>query len=284
THIFIQHGMWEEVSASNQSAYDTAVALWQPGDNAGDMTHALDWGQYGDLQLGDYQRAQLWIERMAAILPDNRDQLRIQAALPRVKARYVIESRRWQIKAITEHSADTELFATGISAIHLDQLDVAEVVVDRLQERAGQLQSELDPSYYARNGKPVLIMYHQVAGALNIAQGNIDLGLDHLGKGVTVAESMRPPNGAPNPIKPAHEFYAEYLLSSNRAQRAVEMFTISLSRTPNRPLSLLGLARSYVALGHHDEATAAYRKLAAIWKGKDFPELTEANRFLTARR
>jgi hypothetical protein len=31
---------------------------------AGDMTDALDWGQYGDLQLGDFERAAMWIERM----------------------------------------------------------------------------------------------------------------------------------------------------------------------------------------------------------------------------
>ena len=35
THIFIQHGMWNEVSQSNQSAYEVAVELWEPGDNAG---------------------------------------------------------------------------------------------------------------------------------------------------------------------------------------------------------------------------------------------------------
>ncbi|MCZ6853288.1 MAG: hypothetical protein O7G86_05140, partial [Gammaproteobacteria bacterium] len=42
THIFIQHGMWEQVSLSNQSAYEAAVALWEPGDSAGAMVHSLD--------------------------------------------------------------------------------------------------------------------------------------------------------------------------------------------------------------------------------------------------
>ena len=68
THIFIQHGMWQQVSDSNQSAYDAAVALWVPGDKAGDMTHSLDWGQYGDLQLGDYDKAALSIKRMEGIV------------------------------------------------------------------------------------------------------------------------------------------------------------------------------------------------------------------------
>ena len=59
THIFIQHGMWDYVSGHNQSAYDAARELWQPGDPMGDATHALDWGQNGDLQRGDYEKARL---------------------------------------------------------------------------------------------------------------------------------------------------------------------------------------------------------------------------------
>ncbi|MCG8469517.1 MAG: hypothetical protein MJB57_15145, partial [Gemmatimonadetes bacterium] len=64
THIFIQHGMWDLVSWNNQYAYDAAVELWQPGDAVGDGVHALDWGQYGDLQMGDYEKARLWMERL----------------------------------------------------------------------------------------------------------------------------------------------------------------------------------------------------------------------------
>ncbi len=67
THIFIQHGMWDRVSGNNQSAYDAARELWKPGDAMGDATHALDWGQYGDLQLGDYAKAHLWIERIESM-------------------------------------------------------------------------------------------------------------------------------------------------------------------------------------------------------------------------
>ncbi|HSH74375.1 MAG TPA: hypothetical protein VLA09_01630, partial [Longimicrobiales bacterium] len=60
THIFIQRGMWELVSEHNQFAYDAARDLWEPGDDMGDAILALDWGQYGDLQRGDYEKAQLW--------------------------------------------------------------------------------------------------------------------------------------------------------------------------------------------------------------------------------
>ena len=62
THIFIQHGMWNEVSSQNMRAFQVAKDLWQPGDVPGDMVHSLDWGQYGFLQLGDYAAARKAIE------------------------------------------------------------------------------------------------------------------------------------------------------------------------------------------------------------------------------
>ena len=281
THIFIQHGMWQQVSDSNQIAYDTAVALWVPGDNAGSMTHALDWGQYGDLQLGDYDKAALWIKRMEGIVEGNSDQRRIIEALPTVKARMILETQQWQVTPITEGSHDTELLATGISAVHLGDLDTAQKAADRLAAKAAEL-NDGDRSYYARNGKPVEIMYRSVSGLIAIEKGDTGKGLAMLAEGVEIADSMRPPNGAPNPLKPIHELYGEQLLAANKADEAVVQFSNSLLRTPNRPLSLLGLARSYAALGDEDAAKKQYQKLADVWKDRDFPVLEEANRYLAS--
>ncbi len=281
THIFIQHGMWQQVSDSNQSAYDNAVALWEPGDMAGDMTHALDWGQYGDLQLGDYDRAAMWIKRMEQIVEKNPGQRRVVEALPRVKARMIIETQQWKITPITESSQDTELFATGLSAVHLGELDVARKVAKRLKTMAAELDND-DRSYYAETAQPVEIMQRSVAGLLAITEGKTNKGLAMLAEGVQIAESMRPPNGAPDPLKPIHELYGEALLEANRPEKAAELFAASLNRTPNRPLSLLGLARSYAALGDEDGARQQYQKLADIWKDRDFPVLEEANRYLAS--
>ena len=281
THIFIQHGMWQQVSDSNQSAYDAAVALWVPGDMAGDMTHALDWGQYGDLQLGDYDRAALWIKRMEGVVERNSGQRRIVEALPRVRARMVIETQQWEITPITESSYDTELLATGISAVHLGDLDTARKAAERLAAKAAELDNS-DRSYYSRNAKPIQIMHRSVAGLIAFAEGKTDKGLAMLAEGVEIAEGMRPPNGAPNPLKPIHELYGEQLLAADRAEEARAQFTVSLQRTPNRPLSLLGLARSYAALGDEEAARKQYQKLADVWKDRDFPVLEEASRYLAS--
>lgn len=281
THIFIQLGMWQQVSDSNQSAYEAAVALWVPGDNAGSMTHALDWGQYGDLQLGDYDKAALWIRRMEGIVERNGDQRRIIEALPRVKARMILETQQWQMTPITEGSHDTELLATGISAVHLGHLATARKAADRLAAKAAELNND-DRSYYAQSARPLEIMARSVAGLISITEGDADKGLAMLAEGVEIAESMRPPNGAPDPLKPIHELYGEALLDANKADEAAAQFSRSLLRTPNRPLSLLGLARSYAALGDEEAARRQYQKLAEVWKDRDFPVLEEAHRYLAA--
>jgi hypothetical protein len=243
THIFIQHGMWREVSDSNQSAYDAAVALWEPGDEVGDMAHALDWGQYGDLQLGDADRALLWIERMQEVLSKNPGQQRVIGILPKLKARMIIETQDWQTQPITEATTANELLAIGLSAVQLGHLKLAHQAAERLGQKAAAL-SDNDKSYYAQTGKPIAVMRNEVSGMLAIAEGDGTKGLALLQQAVDIQETMRPPNGPANPLKPAHELYGEALLAAGKPAEAVQAFRASLARTPNRSLSLRGLEQA----------------------------------------
>ena len=249
THIFIQHGLWDLVASQNQSAYDAALALYEPGDKVGDMVHALDWGQYGELQRGDLERAKLWIERMEKILKKAPDQMRVQGTYNNVRARLTIETQEWRILPITAESSGPELLATGLSAVQLDKLDIAEQAATRLGELAAEMAGEnKDTSYYSRSNKMLLIMQKEVEGMLTIARGNDDAGIAILKSAVDLAETMRPPNGAPNPLKPPHELYAEALLDTGNASAALAAFNKSLARTANRTLSMAGAASAQEAL------------------------------------
>ena len=67
----------------------------------------------------------------------------------------------------------------------------------------------------------------------------------------------------------------------NRPQESVEMFETSLVRMPNRPRSLLGLARSYIAMGNDQKAGEAYQSLTEVWRDREsFAGFQEARRFL----
>ncbi len=285
SHIFIQRGMWDRVSSSNQSAYEAAVDLWEPGDSLGDMLHSLDWGQYGDLQRGDYERAARWIERAEGVREHAEKEPRVAGIMPQVRARVAIEREAWDPQPVTEDSPATELLATGLGAVHTGDLALAEVAADRLAILAEEASAgDGDRSYYARNSKPLQIMTKEVRGMLAMARGDTEAGLGLLAEGVAIAESMRPPNGAPNPLKPVHELHGEALLAADRPGEAIDLFKASLLRTPNRPLSLRGLARAHAALGEHGEASTLYGRLLEGWRDRDVSWKAEAEAYLAARR
>lgn len=280
SHIFIQRGMWERVSMSNQSAYDTAIDLWVTGDRINDAVHALDWGQYGDLQRGDYAKAKIWIERLEALTEKSGSQARGVSTIPLVKARYVLETETWDVKPVTEHSSAHELLATAISAYHTgDKVTLAEaakqihVVADK---------QAANTSLYNRQAKPTRVARHEVDALDALAKGDKMGALAHIKKATEVVESMPPPNGAPGPVKPLYELEGEIFLELGEADKAVLAYQKSLLFMPNRALSVRGLARAYAARGNRALASEQYRKLENIWSEYSVPGLKEASDYLTS--
>jgi tetratricopeptide (TPR) repeat protein len=275
THIFIQHGMWDYVSGHNESAYAAARELWQPGDPMGDATHALDWGQYGDLQLGDYEKARLWIQRIEKMASgtfleggpsDEGGQARPSGAVSLLKARYIVDTEEWAIMPITDESSGHELLATGLSAARTG---------DRAALEAAEAALDADGGGYAG------VMHKQVAALLEVDQGNEAGVRELMDQAVETVEAMAPPRGAASPIKPVHELYGEMLAGFGAHEDAAAMFETSLLRMPNRPRSLLGLARASVETGDFDRATEAYEKLTEVWAGRtSFEGYQEAMSFL----
>ncbi len=130
THIFIQHGMWPEVAKWNVSAFDAGAALWKPGDRPNDQNHAADWGQYGDLQMGNAARSAWWIERAEKVLRDNPNDTRSAATLKTMRARHIIETQQWQTHDLHDELDAAELLALGMSASALGQHTLTASVAD----------------------------------------------------------------------------------------------------------------------------------------------------------
>jgi hypothetical protein len=277
THIYIQLGMWEDVSRNNQSAYDAAKDLWVPGDddNMGAAVHALDWGQYGDLQLGDYEKARTWIRRLEIMANDGgfwgkRERgepgfARAVNTLPLLRARLVVESEHWAVQPLTAETASPEVLATALSAYHLGD-----------SEALAQAEALLGQ----RRGAQNQIMHLEVSALLHAAQGHEDVATGFMDRAQAADEALPPPNGAASPVKPVHELYGELLMDFGRPAEAVEKFEASLLRMPNRARSLLGLGRAYVAQGTPLLAGYAYETIAELWAGReDIPGMLEAREF-----
>jgi len=279
THIFIQHGMWNEVSVWNDSAFNAGLELWQEGDSTGDMNHSSDWGQYGDLQLGDLEKSEQWIRRGQMVLDNAPGSARAAGTVKTMKARHIIESKQWQTQAFSEDLDATELLALGLSAANLGEFGLANQVVAKLDRL---LAASPD------NGQLKLI-HHEVAALTlhkeSLQQATVDVSkrqqaIELMSEAMILRESQRAPNGAATPLKPVHELAAEMMLEMGRFDEAAALFDTSLQRLKNRPWSLLGAARSYDGLGKQAEASMMYASLLAVWSDDSNPAVREAKQFL----
>ena len=285
THIFIQHGMWNEVAHQNVRAFNIGRDLWQPGDVPGDMSHSGDWGQYGFLQLGDYAGAK---QRMQAL-----EEMQAASKHPRAasvvaltKARYIIETQEWKVQPIGENPSNETVLANGMSAVHLGDMATAEQMLARLTDKpsgpgntpsAGGAHADhgaaptpaaaAAAAVAAEAAKSPRVMHLELSALIALKKGDKDRAIAELREAVALEESMRPPNGAADPVKPSHELLGEVLLENGKAADAAVMFDACLLRMPNRARSLMGAAKAHAAAGHKELADARYKTLMSFWKG-----------------
>ncbi|MGQ0733211.1 MAG: hypothetical protein ACT4QD_06090 [Acidobacteriota bacterium] len=279
THIFIQHGMWNEVAHQNVRAFNVAKALYEPGDVPGDLSHSGDWGQYGFLQLGDYAGAR---ERIKAIeeMQATTKHPRAAGVVALVNARYIIETEEWKLKPIADNASNETILANGMSAVHLGDMAIAEQMVAKLAAKTGEPSAAAGGAHADHGptpaptagggpdaGKAVRIMHRELAALIALKKGQKDEAVSLLTEAGKIEESMRPPNGAADPVKPAHELLGEVLLQVGQPAQAATAFDTCLLRMPNRARSLIGAARAHAAAGHADVAEARYKTLMSFWKG-----------------
>lgn len=284
THIFIQHGMWNEVANQNMRAFNVAKELWQPGDVPGDMSHSGDWGQYGFLQLGDYAGAR---ERIQAFewMADTTKNPRAMSALALVRARYIIETEEWKVQPVAESASNETILANGFSAVRTGDLATAGRMEAMLAAKAKAAPGGADTSNPHADhgaapkpaapgpggndaGKSVRIMHKELSAVIAQAKGQADAAVKLLQEAVAIEESMRPPNGAADPVKPSHELLGEVLLQAGKHAEAATAFEASLLRMPNRARSLMGAVRAHAGAGNKQLAAERYATLNRFWKGQ----------------
>jgi tetratricopeptide (TPR) repeat protein len=119
-------------------------------------------------------------------------------------------------------------------------------------------------------GKGVRIMHKELQALIAQAKGQGDQAIALLKEAVQIEETMRPPNGAADPIKPSHELLGEVLLQAGKPAEAAAAFDTTLLRMPNRARALMGGAKAYAAAGNRDLAAQRTATLNSFWKGKPF--------------
>jgi hypothetical protein len=284
THIFIQHGMWNEVAHQNVRAFNVAKTLWEPGDSPGDMAHSGDWGHYGFLQLGDYAGAR---ERITAFdeLATRTKHARVASVLALVNARYIIETEEWKVQSVAEKASEETILANGMSAVRTGDLATADKMLAMLAARFKAAPNSAPAGAHADHGaastpsptggnpdagKGTRILHKELEALVAEARGQKDHAIALLKEAVSIEESLRPPNGAADPVKPSHELLGEVLLRAGKAREAAAAFDACLLRMPNRARSLMGAESAHAAAGNKDAAAARQATLNGFWKGPAF--------------
>lgn len=270
THIFIQHGMWDRVAEWNDSAFLAGWDLWEPGDAAGDQNHSSDWGQYGDLQRGNFDRSEMWINRASDVLSNNPGDGRSTGTLKTMKARHIIETENWETYELTDSLNSDELLALGLSAANLGDLDLAQAVADRLEDLSSQ-----SPSNTTLN-----LISMEISALTMFKKGQEEEAVALLMEAVSVAENQSPPRGAASPLKPVHELAGDLLLTMGSHDKAAELYETSLGRMANRPRALLGAARSYAGMSDEYNARQKFQAFYSLWKDTDIAAVDEVEDYL----
>jgi tetratricopeptide (TPR) repeat protein len=184
--------------------------------------------------------------------------------------RYIVDTEEWRIQDVTEDSPDHELLATALSAYHMEDEAALHAAEQELKRRVDSGQD----GYTA-------IMANQASALLHAGMDHADVAVRFFGQAIEIIEPMPPPRGSANPIKPLYEMYGEVLVDLGRYEDAIEQFETSILLLPNRPRSLLGMARAQAAAGQTDIAAEYYQMLIDIWQGNDgFEGVTEAHAYL----
>jgi tetratricopeptide (TPR) repeat protein len=169
------------------------------------------------------------------------------------------------VQPVSAESSSNELLATALSAYHLDDTEAL---------------AQAEAALAGRPGGANEIMYLEASALLHASMGHADVATGLMDRAQAADEALPPPRGAASPIKPVHELYGELLMDLGRPAEAVGKFEASLLRMPNRPRSLLGVGRAYVALGTPMMAGEAYERLAEMWAGREeLPGMLEAREF-----
>ena len=290
SHIFVQHGMWDRVAASNKAAYEASDA-WVTRKSLSITKrdyHAYSWWQYSNLQLGRYEDAWAGVELVEGVAEETQADY-IRRVHGTMASRYIIETEKWQDLPLPEATSfsgrrssatGSLLLAAGMSAAKMGNLAKAQEAADKLKNLREQKESE-DDSYEA---KPLAIMEKEVTALILLGEGKSDDALRMMREAITIEGSMDLPSGPAYPLKPSHELYGEILLETDLADEAVKQFAVALVRMPLRTRSLLGWARASSKAGDVETATKAYNLLLKNWQQADaaLPELAEAQKYQSA--
>ncbi|MGH9388815.1 MAG: tetratricopeptide repeat protein, partial [Vicinamibacteria bacterium] len=263
SHIFLQHGMWDRVARSNQESYEASVKWVERKNLSIDKRdyHSLQWRAYANLQRGIYTDSLDAIEIVSEAAKEIQSP-RLERIKTSMQAAHMIETHRYEDLPLPEGESDTSRYSSTANLALAIGMGAAQAKNAAKTGEAAELIAGLkEKSEDPYTKKTYSIMEHELRGLAAMVKGETEVALAELDEATKIEETLDAPSGPVFPLKPSHELYSELLALAGRHQEAITEFQTGLQRTPNRTASLLGLARSSVAVGDMETAARAYETL-----------------------
>ena len=292
-HFFVQLGYWQDAAASDADSWQASVdwaARRKKTITLRDY-HSLVWWQYELTQLGQFAKAQQIAKEVDAAMAVATEQdfigghqyadsdigrgsgpLALRNDKGSMRARYIIESERWQeMKGQNAFDNIDELFALGVAAAKLDD-------VDRAVAAREELIKASHPSMDAGLREQAAILKLELDAVAAVEAGALGVAWSRMDQAISLQNQMPRPIGRPYPVKAADELYGDLRLQAGQAAEAVGWYEKALVRTPNRTRAVLGLARAAGKAGQTEKSRRAWEQFLVNWANADpgLPELAEA--------
>lgn len=280
SHIFVQLGLWDEATKSNERAWPASrtMSMSRGADEPSASWHSLQWLQYTYLQQGRWRAARALIDTARVILKhapsDYWNDVDARFVLSDLIFRYASETGEgWADvrPAVIDEGSDTRTpRGATFSANATYHAAVASVMTgDTAVGRAyvNQLRSRSDSSVPTQRRMRDELAASQVEALLATSRGDTVAAFAAWQRAIAADEAIAP-IGPPS-LVPTHEWLGSLQLHGGNARAAVATYKKALERRPNRAAALLGLARAQRAAGDRAGAERTYRKLARQWHGAD---------------
>jgi len=307
SHIFTRLGYWDESAATNLKGWNVSETDVKRAHESGAYRdfHNLNYLEYAYIQLGRYRDAQHTVDIIKAqyeALPDKTtapDTPELQSRHVRGRTIYavpdrvvygyfdmltrlVVESGRWDDVAKILLLVPSRDFA----AVKL-QWEAKAAAVRKDPAAANAAAAKLvslsrEPGQHPFAKLIISLQAKEAEAFAAEATGDSDRAVARLKDAVAMEDSIDDLSQPPYPVIPANELCGNLLLQLSRPAEATIYFQKALSRTPNRPKLIFGLARVAEIQGDRETAKKRYEEFLAIWKtaDSDRPELAKAREFL----
>jgi dienelactone hydrolase len=277
-HVFLKFGLWHDVVASNERAWQASVAEAAREHRPPTQLdyHNFTWLQYAYLQEGRWHAAQAMIDSARRMIApyDSGTTFSVDAhyAPTLLEFGYASETERW---AAGPHGPSAKTPLGSPAERERERLQMVATSWERVASALMRGDTSVIPSTreYPDSG----IRRIQLEALVAERRGDREQALTwwrRAAAGDTIAASGPPRNLVPR------QRLAALLLSMGRPQEAAAEYERSLKYTPGRSISLLGLARARLAMGDTTGSAVAYAHLLDNWvhADADLPALAEARR------